>query len=128
MNNRKVYEYAILRVVPKVEREEFINVGVLLFSRHLRFIGIKTILPTEKLLMLDPLLDTTIVAEYIKGFEAICKGDATIENSVSAMEPAERFRWLTANRSSMIQTSCIHTGLTDNAQQTLEDLFSKYVL
>ena len=127
MNAKKVYEFAILRIVPKVDREEFINVGVLLFSRHLRFIGMQWHLPKDKLLMLDPDIDLDIVEAYIKGFEQICNGDKT-KDGILAMEPSERFRWLTANRSSMIQTSCIHTGMTTDASHTLIQLFGKYVI
>lgn len=126
MSAKKVYEYAILRIVPKVDREEFINVGVLLYSRHLRFIGMKWFLPADKLRMLDPDIDLCVVEHYIKGFETICTGDKN-GTGIVAMEPSERFRWLTANRSSMIQTSCIHSGLTTDAADTLIRLFDKYV-
>lgn len=127
MNGKKVYEYAVLRVVPKVEREEFINVGVLLYSRHLRYIGIRWALSEEKLRSLDPDVDIETVLDYIRGFENICLGKKGADGIIG-MEPADRFRWLTANRSSMMQTSCIHTGLTTDAAATLERLFEQMVL
>lgn len=126
MNNKKVYEYAVLRVVPIVEREEFINVGVLVYSRHLRFIGIKINLHAQKLLALDPEVDMETVRGYIAAFEKITLGDK-LGGTIALCEPHERFRWLTANRSTMIQSSVIHTGLTADASIELEKLFAKYV-
>lgn len=126
MKSKKVYEYAVLRVVPVVEREEFINVGVLLYSRHLRFIGIKLHVNPRKLLALDASLDVELVESYVAAFEKITLGDKG-GGAIALCEPHERFRWLTANRSTMIQSSAIHTGLTENAQVELEKLFEKYV-
>ncbi|OJU75853.1 MAG: hypothetical protein BGO09_13565 [Bacteroidetes bacterium 47-18] len=125
MKNKKVYEYAILRIVPDVAKEEFINAGVILYSRHLRFIGIKTLVQADKLRALDPDIDLQLVSDYIKGIEQTAAGNAG-QGGIAALEPHERFRWLTANRSTILQCSPIHTGLTDNAQETLRSLFEKY--
>lgn len=125
MNNKKVYEYAILRIVPDVEKEEFINTGVILYSRHLRFIGIRIQLHEHKLKALDPDIDIELLQEYLKGIEQTTAGNHS-QGSIAALEPHERFRWLTANRSTILQCSPIHTGLTDNAGDTLNQLFEKY--
>jgi len=126
MKSKKVYEYAVLRVVPIVEREEFINVGVLMYSRHLRFIGIKTHLHATKIIMLDADADLETIQCYVDTFQKITLGDKD-GGAIALCEPHERFRWLTANRSTMIQSSVIHTGLTADAEAELEKLFRKYV-
>jgi hypothetical protein len=126
MNNKQVYEYAILRVVPNVAKEEFVNVGVILYSRHLKFIGILTQLHTAKLLALDAQIDLTLIATYIQSTEKIVSGTCD-KKGIAGMEPHERFRWVTANRSTIIQTSSIHTGITSDASKTLQLLFEKYV-
>ena len=125
MKNKKVYEYAILRIVPNVEKEEFVNTGIILYSRHLRFIGIKIKLHEQKLRALDPDVDLKLLQDYLKGIEQTTAGDKDHEG-IASLEPHERFRWLTANRSTMIQCSPIHTGLTENAGDTLTSLFEKY--
>lgn len=126
MKSKKVYEYAVLRVVPVVEREEFINVGVLLYSRHLRFIGIRLNVNAKKLLAIDATVDIEMVTAYVAALEKVTMGDKE-GGGIALCEPHERFRWLTANRSTMIQSSVIHTGLTEDAAQELEKLFAKYV-
>lgn len=126
MNPKQVYEYAILRVVPDVAKEEFVNVGIVMYSRHLRFIGIKSMIYRHKLLALDPEVDLELIAAYIDSFEQIAYGTCD-KKGIAGMEMHERFRWLTANRSTILQSSVIHTGITDNAQYTLDILFEKYV-
>ncbi len=130
---KKVFEYAVLRVVPSVERQEFINVGVLLYSRHHRYFGIKTHIDTSKLKALDPAIDLEIVERYIQAYHDIVypqnvRADLDTNQGILALEPHERFRWLTANRSSMIQCSSIHSGLTIDAASELDILFGKLIL
>lgn len=127
MSKKQVYEYAILRVVPNVEKEEFINVGVLLYSKHLKYLGCKIFLNEYKLLALEPNIDKVLIHEYLGAFEKIATGDAQSYNTIVGATMSDRFRWLTANRSTIIQASKLHTGLTNNAALELENLFTKYV-
>ncbi len=127
MSTKEVFEYAILRFVPNIEREEFVNIGVLLYSRHLRFIGILTHLDTNKILALDKEADLELLQNYVTAFEKIANGKCSQEG-IGNLEPHERFRWLTANRSTIIQASSIHTGITADAETTLNQLFNTYVL
>lgn len=123
----KVYEYAIIRIVPCVVKQEFINVAVILYSRHLRFLDIKVVLHPHKLQALQPDIDMELIQSYVDSLEAICRGVGKDVNGISTMEPHERFRWLTANRSTIIQSSPIHTGITTDAQQTLDQLVQLYL-
>lgn len=123
----KVYEYAVIRIVPCVVKQEFINVAVIMYSRHLRFLDIKVVLQPHKLQALQPDIDMELIQSYVDSFEAICRGVGTDVNGISTMEPHERFRWLTANRSTIIQSSAIHTGITTDAQQTLDQLVELYL-
>jgi len=127
MQEKHLYEYAIIRVVPRVEREEFINVGVILCAGKSNFIQCKIKLNKQKLTALDPETDLEILEAHLDSFIKIC---SIPENGgpIAKNEPAGRFRWLTAVRSSMIQTSRPHTGLTDDLEKTLERLFQENVL
>ncbi|PSL04905.1 DUF3037 domain-containing protein [Cecembia rubra] len=126
MQEKHLYEYAILRVVPKVEREEFINVGVLLCCKKENFLCCKVQLDKSKLHALDPEADFSILSDYIKSLELICEGKNEL-SPISLQDSASRFRWLTAPRSSMLQTSRPHGGLSADLESTLEDLFNTYV-
>lgn len=121
-----MFEYAVIRLVPRVEREEFVNVGVVICCKRQNFIACKIHLPKEKLLALDPLSDFSVFECYLESFEKICQGDPN-GNPIGKQDAAFRFRWLTANRSSMLQTSRPHGGLSDDLEKTLESLFQNYV-
>jgi hypothetical protein len=127
MNKKQVYEYAVLRIVPKVEKEEFINVGVIMYCRHLKYIGILTCLHEHKLLALDPLIDLEQLSAYLAAIKTIAAGNPKKTNTIEGAAMHERFRWITANRSTMLQSSKLHTGLTEDAHITLQILFEKYV-
>jgi hypothetical protein len=116
----------VIRLVPRVEREEFINVGVVICCKRLNFISCKIQLPERKLLALDSQIDFSIFESYLESFEKICQGDPN-GNPIGKQDAASRFRWLTAMRSSMLQTSRPHSGFTDDLQGTLEKLFEEYV-
>lgn len=126
MQGKHLYEYAILRVVPRVEREEFINVGVLLCSKKENFLKCKVILDIPKLKALDPEADEQLFENYLESLDQICQGKAN-GSPISQQDAPSRFRWLTANRSSMIQTSRPHGGFSDNLDATLEELFQLFV-
>ena len=127
MHDKHLYEYAVIRIVPQVEREEFFNVGVVLYCKRPRFIGMQFQLDAQKLTAFCPELDVEQVEKNLNAFKAICAGD-THGGPIAKLEPAERFRWLTATRSSVIQTSKTHPGFSEDLEQTLEQLFADLVL
>jgi hypothetical protein len=126
MQGKHLYEYAVIRVVPRVEREEFINVGVLLCANKSDFIDCKIHLDEAKLKALDPEVDVDMIRANLQSFEKVCCGHKEGRN-IAAFDIASRFRWLTAVRSSVIQTSRPHPGMTDDLNATLDRLFREYV-
>jgi hypothetical protein len=120
------FSYAVVRVVPRVEREEFVNVGVILFCAERRFIGCRLHLDVARVRALAPGLDTTDLARHLDGFRAVCEGDAG-GGPLAALSPSERFHWLVAPRSASIQTSPVHSGLADDPPAALERLFAALV-
>ncbi|SFA92256.1 DUF3037 domain-containing protein [Algoriphagus aquimarinus] len=126
MQEQHLYEYAVIRVVPRVEREEFINVGVVICHWKRDFLRSKIQLDSKKLLMLDPLADVEMIQLNLASFEKICAG-ANNGGNIATMDLASRFRWLTAVRSSIIQTSRPHSGFADDLEKTLERLFDENV-
>ncbi len=127
MRGKDLFEYAVLRVVPRVEREEFLNVGVILYCRDQKFLDVKCLLNRDKLLAMYGGFDVDDCQEFLDAFVNICRGKEA-RSPISAYEPAERFRWLTANRSSVLQVSPVHPGLCDDASETLERLFDHLVV
>lgn len=126
MQEQHLYEYAIIRVVPRVEREEFINVGVVICHWKRDFLDCKIQLDSNKLLALDPMADVEMIQLNLASFEKICAGTANGGN-IATMDLASRFRWLTAVRSSIIQTSRPHSGYAADLEKTLERLFEENV-
>jgi hypothetical protein len=126
MQKNKVFEYAIIRVVPKVEREEFINVGVILFCKELDYLEVKIKLPVEKIKAIAPNLEIWEIEENLKSFLLISEG---LKNSgpIGELNKAERFRWLTATRSTIIQSSKVHPGFCFEPKATMEKLFLEMV-
>lgn len=127
MQGPHLYEYAVIRVVPRVEREEFVNVGVVLYCRPLRYLGVLIEARPQSWQMLFPDIDCTEVEQYLTAFAQIAEGCAA-SSPIAALPVAERFRWLTATRSTVIQTSRVHPGLTADPADTLQSLFRKLVL
>lgn len=127
MQNRFTYEFAIIRIVPKVEREEFFNVGVILFSKHKKYLNIKYHIDAQKLKTFTEKLDLDYLNNYLKAWDLICKGSPE-GGVISKLDLPSRFRWLTASRSTIIQNSKIHPGLCDAPQKELDDLFIRFVL
>lgn len=126
MQEQHLYEYAVIRVVPRVEREEFINVGVILFCKRRRFIRMQYHLDNTRLEALWPELDIPALKANLDSFQAIAHG---VKNAgpISVLEMPERFRWLTAVRSSVIQTSRPHPGLCTDLERCTEKLFCELV-
>ena len=120
------YLYAVLRVVPRVEREEFINAGVVVFSRPGRFLGVRTYLNAEKLSAFDPSCDHALVAAYLAGIEAVAAGGKDA-GPMAGLDLSERFHWIAAPSNTIIQPSPVHPGLTTNLAATLDRLFATLV-
>jgi DUF3037 family protein len=120
------YSYAIVRVVPRVERGECVNVGVVLFVRARRYLAARIELDRPRLLALAPDLDLALVERHLASFLAICDGRAE-GGPLSDLPPAERFHWLTAPRSTMIQTSPAHVGRTTDPATEVDRLLDAYV-
>ena len=127
MSVRTLYEYAVVRVVPRVEREEFINVGVALYCKKYRYAEFKFHLDETKLKAMYTDLDIDEIRKHLESFQKICAGEKSY-GKIANLEQAERFRWLTANRSTIIQSSPTHTGLCLSAENTHEDLIKRLVL
>lgn len=126
MAANKVFEYAVIRVVPVVEREEFINVGVVLFCKEMDFLAVKIAVNESKLQAIAPQLDLKLVLDYLNSFQLIVEGQKS-GGEISEYIPAERFRWLTATRSTILQCSKVHPGLCKNPEQMLGHLFTQFV-
>ena len=120
------YSYALVRVVPRVERGEFLNVGVVLFSRELDYLGARLDVDEARLRSLAPAVDMALVERHLRVFEAICEGLAE-GGPIAALPKPERFHWLVAPRSTMIQTSPVHVGRSQHAERALEDLLEEFV-
>jgi hypothetical protein len=127
MSEQHLYEYAVIRVVPKVEREEFLNVGVILFCKRQKFIRAIIKVDEKKIQALDPEMDVETLQTNLQAFVRIASGDITA-GPIAALELTERFRWLTAVRSSSLQTSRPHPGLSGDLEKTMERLIEELVL
>jgi hypothetical protein len=119
------FDYAIVRVVPHVEREEFINVGVILFCRTLRFLGSRIELDAERLAVLAH-VDVATLQAYLDLIPRICAGGPQA-GPLGQLSRAERFHWLVSPRSTTVQVSPVHSGLCTDPQAALDDLFAKMV-
>ncbi len=121
------YDYAVVRVVPRVQREEFINAGVILSCQLRGFLGARIALDVARLQALAPDVDVDLVQRHLAAIRLICEGHA--EAGPIAQLPARgRFHWLTARRSSIIQTSPVHTGRCGDPEGTLDRLLRQLVL
>ena len=127
MQERQLFEYAVIRVVPQVEREEFLNVGVIMYCPKQKFLKAAITLDDKRLSAFCPKLDIETIVKYLHAFNEIAKGTSG-GGPIAKLSLAERFRWLTATRSTVLQTSGIHPGLCLDAGQTLEKLHTEMVL
>jgi hypothetical protein len=126
---REPFEYAVLRIAPRVERGELVNVGVVLFCRTRRFLGLRVQLGDRQvaaLRALAPDMDVDQVRAHLASIEAIIGGERSA-GPIAALEGPERFRWVTSPSSTVIQPSDVHGGLTDDPAASLEELFEKLV-
>ena len=127
MQNKETYEFAVIRLVPKVEREEFINIGVILFSKRKKYLGIKYKIDEQRINAFSSDVDTNMIRKYLTAWESICKGEPK-GGFIGTLELSLRFRWLVAARSTIIQSSKTHPGLCHQPEKVLEDIFERYVL
>lgn len=127
MQGKHLFEYAIIRIVPRVEREEFLNVGVILYCQQRKFLQMMFTLDEERLLAFYNALDISEVRSYFEAFERICKG-APGSGPIGLLDTASRFRWLTATRSTIVQVSKVHTGLCEDPHTMLTHLHARLVL
>lgn len=121
------YDYAIVRVVPCVERGEYINVGVILFCRTRRFLGALISLDRQRLTVLFPATDLDMVQQHLDIIPLVCTG-TTEAGIIGQFSQSERFHWLVSPRSTIIQTSPVHSGLCTDPAVTLEHLLKTMVL
>ena len=126
MQENQLFEYAVIRVVPKVEREEFLNVGVILLCAKQKFLKARIELNEAKVLTLCGDVEIENLKKYIRSFELICEGGKQ-GGPIGSLSLAERFRWLTSTRSTIVQTSKVHPGLCTDAQDMLDRLFEQLV-
>ncbi|MFF5342592.1 DUF3037 domain-containing protein [Streptomyces althioticus] len=126
MSDLHVYEYALVHVVPRIERGERINAGVLVYCRPLSYVGARTHLDEARLLALDPAADVPGVRAALRAVEGVCAGgDAA--GQASHDDPGRRFRWLIAPRSTIVQPGPVHTGLTTDPGAETERLLNLLV-
>ena len=126
MQEPHLFEYAVLRVVPHVEREEFLNVGVILYCSSEKFLNCLTHIDEDRLKTLCDKIDFEDLKEHVRSFERLCAGGKDA-GPIGKLSMPERFRWLTAVRSTIIQTSNVHPGLCTDAAQMLRKLFNQLV-
>ena len=127
MPENNQFEYAVIRLVPKVEREEFLNVGVVLYCARQQFLQMKYKLDENKLQLFCKQADVDELKQYLHAFNEICLGVLTV-SPISQLPIASRFRWLTATRSTILQTSNVHPGLCSDAAVMLDKIFTEQVL
>jgi len=127
MPDKVKYEFSIIRIVPKVERQEFFNAGVILFSRAKKYLGVKYQIDPKKLACFSSEIDQETIETYLKAWGNVCDG-STKGGVIGDMDLPDRFRWLTASRSTIIQSSITHSGLCEDPEMELEKLFELFVL
>lgn len=123
---RNAFQYAIVRVLPSIERGECLNVGVVLLCRPRRFLGARIALDETRLAAFSPLLDPASIRPHLEAIERIAAGDPTA-GPMARLEQAERFHWLVSPSSTMIQPSDVHSGLCDDPAAELEHLVATLV-
>lgn len=124
---RETFEYAVLRVMPRVERGEFLNVGVIVYCRQLDYLGTRLHLDPERLRMLDPTADAEAIARALQAAADVCAADPA-SGAAGRETLGSRFRWLTAPRSTVVQTGPVHTGLTADPDAEADRLLRLLVL
>jgi hypothetical protein len=127
MPGKHVFEYAVVRVVPRVEREEFMNVGVVLYCKKLNFLQAIITVDEERLCCFTNREDIDEIKANLQAFDQICQG-SPVSGPIGQLDEASRFRWLTATRSTVVQASKVHPGLCIDPYQTLIRLHLQLVM
>jgi hypothetical protein len=126
MQEDKIYEYAVIRLVPKVEREEFFNIGLVMFSKKENYIRVEFYLCPDKFRLMHSKLDYDDIIQNLESFQKIANGEKDA-GPIAQLDIPERFRWLTAIRSSVVQTSRPHPGKSKDLDKTFGKLFEELV-
>lgn len=126
MQQDKIYEYAVIRLVPKIEREEFFNIGLVMFSKKEKYIRVEFHLCPDKFRLMHSKLDYEDIIENLQSFQNIAKGEKD-GGPIAKLDIPERFRWLTAVRSAVVQTSRPHPGKSKDLDTTFGKLFEELV-
>ena len=126
MQEDKIYEYAVIRLVPKVEREEFFNIGLIMFSKKEKFIRVQFHICKNKFALMHNEIDYQEIQKNLENFQKIANG-VKEGGEIAKLEIPERFRWLTAVRSAVVQTSRPHPGKSKYLDRTFERLFEELV-
>ncbi len=121
MPGRHVYEYSVIRLVPKVEREEFVNIGILLYCKHEDYLNVKFVIDEYKIRALHPTIDLEVIHSYIHEIINAVNNEC-VTPFIKNLDVPSKFRWLSAKKSTMIQYSPIHVGRSDDLNKTLQDL------
>jgi len=127
MQGKFLFEYAVIRVMPRVEREEFVNVGIILFCARQKFLKSVFALNEQRIKAFAPEIDLAELQENLCAFERISTAAAG-SGPIGQYDQASRFRWLTATRSTVVQCSKVHPGFCDDAEETLLRLHQELVL
>jgi hypothetical protein len=127
MPDKHLFEYAVIRLVPRVEREEFLNVGVILYSRSQKFLKAVSRIDAARLSAFSPSIDVEEIQSHLQAFERIAEGAADC-GPIARLDNAGRFRWLTATRSTVVQTSKVHPGFCEDSETALNRLVTQLVL
>jgi hypothetical protein len=127
MTESAAFEYAVIRIVPNEARGEFINAGVILYCPDKKFLQARIAFDTARLAALAPAINFAHLQEHLAAILKVCAGSSEA-GALGELSPAERFRWLTSPRNTLIQTSPVHTGLTDDPTKTLEHLVATLVV
>ncbi|MGB3265311.1 MAG: DUF3037 domain-containing protein [Microcoleus sp.] len=126
MPDRLLYDYAIIRVVPKVDREEFINVGAIVSCGTKKFLEARIEIDEQRLRAIDSTLDMELIRNHLAVIPVICTGGPE-SGAIGQLPHRERFHWLVAPRSTIVQTSRVHTGLCENLPSAIEHLLDTMV-
>ena len=118
------FDYALIRVVPRVEFEEFVNVGAIVFCPERKYLAARVHVDEQRLRALWPEIDVDLVRQHVDAIPRICEGDASA-GPIAKFPQRERFHWLVAPRSTIIQVSPVHGGICDDPAASLERLFEK---
>lgn len=126
MPEKLLFEYAVIRIVPRVEREEFINAGIVLYCSKKNYLQIKFTIDDRKIRCLCTKIDILEIEKYLEAFTIVGAGGKAA-GSLGKLSTAERFRWLTAKRSTVVQISSVHPGYCQDPQEKLDQLFEQLV-